>query len=178
MSLVTLFLLAAALGTDAMSLCVGIGMSGVLRRQVYVLTFTIAVFHVIMPIAGYYAGELVGRYIGRAAAIAGALLLIYLGVKMIKDMLSEEEEQKILLANTGGLVMLAASVSMDALSVGFTLGTRTVNLYQAAAVMGAVAGMMTYAGLTFGRYVGNKIGRRAQMAGGIILIGIGIKLFF
>ncbi|MBO8137821.1 MAG: manganese efflux pump [Desulfotomaculum sp.] len=178
MSLATLLLLAAALGTDAMSLCVGIGMSGVIRRQILILTFTIALFHVIMPIIGYHIGELVGTYVDRAAAIAGALLLIYLGARMLKNAFSAEEESRVLLATTGGLVVLAGSVSMDALSVGFTLGTQEVNLYQAAAVMGAVAGIMTYSGLAFGDYVGSRIGNKAQIVGGIILIGIGIKLIF
>ncbi|MTI80615.1 MAG: manganese efflux pump [Firmicutes bacterium] len=178
MSLITLFLLAAALGTDAMSLCVGIGMAGVRKKQIILLTATIAVFHVIMPIIGYYIGELVGTYVDKAAAIVGAAILIFLGARMIKNSFSEEEESKVLLANTGGLIVLSGSVSMDALSVGFTLGTQDVNLYQAAVVMGAVAGVMTYAGLRFGNFVGNKIGQRAQIVGGVILIGIGIRLLF
>ncbi len=179
MTITTLLLLAAALGTDAMSLCVGIGMSGVTRQQVFLLTFTILIFHIVMPVIGYFVGEFVGSFVDRAATIVGALLLIYLGLRMIKEALQGEAgEQKILLANTGGLLVLSAGVSMDALSVGFTLGTLDVNLVQAALIMGAVAGLMTYLGLSFGRFVGEKIGSRAQIVGGIILIAIGIKLFF
>ena len=76
------------------------------------------------------------------------------------------------------LVLLGASVSMDALSVGFTLGTQQVNLLLAAGVIGLVAGLMTACGLVFGRFLGNRVGERAQLLGGLILIGIGIKLLF
>ncbi|MEG6617450.1 manganese efflux pump MntP family protein [Peptococcaceae bacterium 1198_IL3148] len=179
MSLITLFLLAVALGTDAMSLCIGLGMSGVKRRQIWLLTISITIFHILMPIIGYYIGELVGSYVDRAAAIVGALILLYLGARMIKNGLTGkgEDDQKQLLTNAGGVMVLSGSVSMDALSVGFTLGTQDVNLIQAALVMGVVAGAMTYIGLNFGRYVGSKLGEKAQIIGGIILIGIGIKLF-
>lgn len=133
-----------------------------------------------MPIIGYYIGELVGSYVDRAAAIVGALILLYLGVRMIKNGFTGdgEDEQKQMLGNTGGLLVLSGSVSMDALSVGFTLGTQDVNLMQAALVMGVVAGIMTYTGLNFGRFVGEKLGEKAQIIGGVILIAIGIRLFF
>lgn len=170
--------MAIALGADAMSLCLGIGMAGIRRAQIYILTATIAAFHVLMPIIGFLIGELVGGYLDRAAAIIGALILIFLGGRMIKEVLSNKEQTKILLTNTLGLLVLAASVSMDALSVGFTLGVRDVNLIQAAAIMGIVAGIMTYIGLVFGRYIGQKMGDRAQIVGGIILIGIGISFLF
>lgn len=179
MSLLTLFLLAVALGTDALSLCIGLGISGVTRRQVWLLTVTIFIFHILMPVAGYYIGDLVGSYVDRIAALVGAFILVFLGARMLKHGLTGEvEEQKVLLANTGGLLILSASVSMDALSVGFTLGTQDVNLWQAALVMGIVAGIMTYMGLIFGRRAGNWLGEKAQMAGGVILIAIGIKLLF
>ncbi|WP_031514200.1 manganese efflux pump MntP family protein [Desulfofalx alkaliphila] len=178
MTILMLLLLAVALGADAISLCVGIGMAGIRRKQIYLLTFTIGIFHVIMPVAGYYIGEVVGGYLDRAAAIIGALILIYLGVRMIKEVFSEEGETQILLTNTWGLIVLAGSVSMDALSVGFTLGVKDVNLMQAAIIFGLVAGLMTYLGLTFGKFIGSKIGNKAQLFGGLILIGIGISFLF
>jgi len=179
MSLLTLFLLAVALGTDALSFCICLGISRVTWRQVWLLTITILIFHILMPVTGYYIGDLVGSYVDRIAAIVGALILLFLGVRMIKQgFTGDGEDQKILLANTTGLLILAASVSMDALSVGFTLGTQEVNLWQAAIVIGVVAGIMTYMGLSFGRRAGNWLGDKAQIAGGAILIAIGIKLFF
>ncbi|CCO08420.1 manganese efflux pump MntP family protein [Desulforamulus hydrothermalis] len=179
MDLFTLLALAVALGSDAFSLCVGIGMGGVNRRQIAVISLTVLVFHIVMPLLGWYVGGFLGSKVGRAAAYAGALLLVYLGLKMIREALQPgREEPRFVITNTAGLLLLSAGVSMDALSVGFTLGTRQVSLALAAGVIGLVAGAMTLAGLTLGKYVGGWLGDKAQLAGGIILAGIGIKLFF
>ncbi|ABO51667.1 protein of unknown function DUF204 [Desulforamulus reducens MI-1] len=180
MSLFTLFALAVALGTDAFSLCIGIGIAGVNRRQIALISLTVLIFHILMPLLGWYAGGFLGSKMGQAASIAGALLLLYLGGKMIWDTIKpgKDEGPRFVITNTGGLLLLSASVSMDALSVGFTLGTQQVSLVLAAGVIGLVAGMMTFAGLTLGKYVGDWIGERAELVGGIILVGIGVKLFF
>jgi putative Mn2+ efflux pump MntP len=155
MSLITLIALAIALGTDAFSLCVGIGLAGVNRRQIVILSVTVLVFHVAMPVLGWFAGELAGGLLGRAAAVAGAMLLIYLGIKMIRETWPRNREQDPVRVNlnTSGVLLLGASVSMDALSVGFTLGTQKADLLLTAGVIGVVAGLMTFAGLVFGRYL-------------------------
>lgn len=179
MSLLTLLALAVALGSDAFSLCVGIGMGGVNRRQIFTISLMVLVFHIFMPLLGWYAGGFLGSKVGQAASIAGALLLIYLGIKMVWDVLKPgNDEPQFVITNVGGLMLLSASVSMDALSVGFTLGTQQVSLLLASGVIGLVAGIMTFAGLTLGKYIGGWIGEKAQMFGGLILAGIGVKLFF
>lgn len=179
MTIMTLLALAVALGSDAFSLCVGIGMAGVTRRQIAIISVTVLLFHIFMPLLGWFAGGFLGAKLGRAAGIAGAALLVYLGGKMILDVLRPgQEEPKFIITNTGGLLLLSASVSLDALSVGFTLGTQQVSMALAAGIIGLVAGIMTLAGLTLGRYIGNWIGDKAQLVGGIILAGIGIRLFF
>ncbi|MCL6612686.1 MAG: manganese efflux pump MntP family protein [Peptococcaceae bacterium] len=177
MSFPTIILLALALGTDAFSMCLGIGMAGVRRGQVLLISATVLFFHILMPLAGWYAGSLAGSLAGRAAGVAGALVLVYLGARMIWDVYGHgREEPRVVLVNTPGLLVLAASVSMDALSVGFTLGTQRVNLALAAGTFGIVAGLMTFAGLWLGGLLGRWVGEKAQLAGGLILIGIGVKI--
>lgn len=177
MSFLTILLLAVALGADAFSMCLGVGMTGVRRLQVFLISFTVLLFHIMMPLAGWYIGSRVGSLVGNAAAIAGALVLIYLGARMLWDVYRrDQEEPRVAIVNTWGLLVLAASVSMDALSVGFTLGTYNVNLFLVTLTFGIVAGLMTFAGLMLGRLLGNLAGERAQLLGGVILLGIGIKL--
>lgn len=177
MSLPTILLLAVALGTDAFSMCLGIGMTGVRRSQIFLISITILLFHIAMPLIGWYAGHLAGSLVGRAAGIAGALVLMYLGGRMLWDVHKcDREAPKVALVNTWGLLLLAASVSMDALSVGFTLGTVKANLILVAMVFGVVAGLMTFAGLLLGHVLGRWAGEKAQLAGGLILLGIGVKL--
>lgn len=178
MGIYTVFALAVALGTDAFSMCLGLGIAGVTIRQILLISFTVLAFHILMPLAGWYAGGVAGTLAGRAASVAGALLLLYLGIKMVRSSLSGGGDMapKVVLVNTWGLLLLAASVSMDALSVGFSLGTRQVNLPLTAGVIGVVAGVMTAAGLLLGRFVGTKAGERAVLGGGILLVIIGVRM--
>jgi putative Mn2+ efflux pump MntP len=180
MTLLTLMALAVALGTDAFSLCVGIGLAGVSRRQIILISATVLLFHIFMPLTGWVIGEFAGSRIGRAATVLGSALLIYLGLRMIWDTLQTGRKMEPSLSgfDVKGLILLSASVSMDALSVGFTLGTRQVNLLLTAGIIGLVAGLMTAGGLIFGRFLGAWVGEKAQLLGGLILIGIGVKLFF
>lgn len=173
----TLFALAVALGTDAFSLSIGLGMAGINKRNTIILSITVLIFHIVMPLLGVWAGEIFGSLLGKTANIIGALVLIGLGLKMIKDSFSDEEEEnpQILLANTKGLVLIAGSVSLDALSVGFSLGTQNVNLTVTSLTIGLVAGLMTAAGLVFGRFIGGWIGDKAKIIGAVILLGIGAK---
>lgn len=178
MGMYTVFALAVALGTDAFSMCLGLGMAGVTLRQVLIVSLTVLAFHIMMPLLGWYAGGLAGAVVGRAAAVAGALLLVYLGFKMILSVVrgGDAVDPKVVLVNTWGLLLLAASVSMDALSVGFSLGTRQVDLPLTAGVIGIVAGVMTAAGLFLGRFVGLKVGERAVLGGGMLLVAIGVRM--
>jgi putative Mn2+ efflux pump MntP len=180
LSINTLFILALALGTDAFSLSLGIGMGGVSGRQIALISFNILVFHVFMPLLGWQMGEIAGRLLGQAAGVVGSLLLFYLGAGMIWQSLQSgcTTTPKIILCKGWGIPLLAFSVSVDALAVGFTLGTRGANLFLSVLTFGLVAGLMTLAGLFLGRWSKWWIGERAQLAGGFILIGIGIKLFF
>lgn len=180
MSLITLAVLAIALGTDAFSLCVGIGLAGVNRRQIVLISMTVLIYHVAMPLIGWLVGEFAGGLLGRVASIAGSLLLVYLGVKMVWETWRHRLEQMPATVNfsIGGLLLLGASVSMDALSVGFTLGTQKVNLLLTAGLIGVVAGIMTFTGLVFGRFLGGWIGEKAQLLGGLVLVGIGAKMIF
>lgn len=180
MGFFTLVILAVALGTDAFSLCVGIGLSGACRRQILLISAVILLFHVFMPLAGWFAGGFVGSLVGRAAAVAGSLLLIYLGIRMIWSAWQNKKKEVEPVAvkfNTWGLMLMATSVSIDALSVGFTLGAFQVNLLLTAGIIGIVAGSMAASGLVFGRFLGKWAGGKAQLAGGLVLVGVGVKLF-
>jgi putative Mn2+ efflux pump MntP len=97
---------------------------------------------------------------------------------MIRHGISQEEELPHVTYNLGGLLLVGLSVSMDALSVGFTLGTVKVNLWFVALITGIVAGVMTLSGLLLGRRVSKILGDRAQIVGGLILLLIAGKLIF
>jgi len=176
----TVLLLAGALGTDAFSLCLGLGLNGFRRRMAWMLVGLIVALHVVLPVAGWYAGEFTGRLVGRWAAYLGAAILFYLGVKMVRESLAEGRTATGKLERAGflGLTVLAGSVSMDALSVGFTLGTAGAALLLTAGVIGLVAGLMSAAAFVLAHRVEDWVGRRAELLGGLVLIGVGLRLLF
>jgi len=174
----TVLLLAGALGTDAFSLSLGLGLGGFGRRLAVILVGLIVAFHVVLPVAGWWAGELMGRVAGAYAAYLGAAVLFYLGARMIWESFRDDPAARngSKAGSFAGLVVLAGSVSMDALSVGFTLGTAGAALLLTAGVIGLVAGLMSAAAFVLAHYVQGWVGRRALLLGGAILIGVGIRL--
>jgi len=185
MTLLTLFLVAVALGTDAFTVAVGIGLAGIRWQQAAALSSTVLVFHVIMPLIGYFAGATAGRLLGSYAPAVGAVVLIFLGLRMIKEGLGQPGEgkkpasktQPRLALNAGGMLVLGASLSMDALGVGFGLGALALDsLPFVAGSIGVVAGAMTATGLVLGRYLGRHLGDKAVLIGGGALILIGLKM--
>lgn len=173
MSLWTTLALAVALGTDALAVCLGIGMGGVTRRQVLVISAVVLVFHIVMPLVGWFTGEMVGQILGRVAGIAGALLLIYLGARMMLSDGATAKEALEWLKHRTGVVALGAGVSVDALSAGFALGTREPSMWLVVPVIGLAAGAMTCAGLLGGRFISLSFGERARQVGGLVLLVIG-----
>ncbi|MGQ9824504.1 MAG: manganese efflux pump MntP [Desulfotomaculales bacterium] len=180
MSAAALLLLALALGTDAFTLCLGIGTAGVSAGQTALISLSVLAFHIFMPLLGWQAGEVAGRLLGEAAGIVGAGILLFLGARMVRQSFLEDcpEGPEFVLVRGWGMLILAFSVSVDALAVGFTLGVTGAGLLLTALTIGLVAGLMTLGGLLLGRWLGRRVGGRAQLFGGLILIGMGVKLFF
>lgn len=167
--------LAIALGTDSFSVCLGIGTTRIAAKKIFFMSAVIGVFHIFMPLLGIWLGNILGKVAGDMASIIGALILIFLGAKMIYDNLygSSEEEIGFNYTSLSGILLLALSVSLDALSIGFSLGTLGA-AFIAVFIFGAAAFLMSAAGLLLGRKIGIIIGKRAELLGGIILLGLGV----
>ncbi|KUO51262.1 MAG: hypothetical protein APF76_17425 [Desulfitibacter sp. BRH_c19] len=196
MEFITVLIIAVALGTDAFSMAIGIGTYGIRNRQIIIISLVVLVFHVIMPLVGLSLGVLLGRAIGRLAAIVGSLVLAFIGILMIRGgikggqgdgvpmalkplgFLNEKGNNIRVAAGFWGIIVLASSVSLDALTVGFGLGALQFNLILTVLTLGLVAGIMTAAGFIFGKKLGGWFGDKAQIIGGAILVAIGIRMFF
>ncbi|AFQ46376.1 manganese efflux pump MntP family protein [Desulfosporosinus meridiei] len=185
---------ATALGADAFSLALAIGLAGIRKSMMVRLALVVAVFHVFMPLGGMMLGQALGSILGQFASLAGAFVLIVLGVRMLykiywpaKQSLPFGEARQAFFAGNitnqsslegYGIYLLAASVSLDALSVGFSLGTIRADILMTVLIMGMIAGLMTGIGLVLGRVMGTRLGDRAELFGGLALLLIGIKLLF
>jgi len=193
-SILELFVLSAALGTDLFSVAVPIGMNKMRRLVILQAAFVFAVFHIIMLLAGYHIGhwlgtivEHVGAYhidwpaasVQNVATIIGALVLAGLGTNMIKESITEQGDSSLTNPLHGGsLIMLAASVSIDALAAGFSLGMIDVDLLRLSLVLGIVIFLIALLGLGLGRKLSRYIGERAGLFGGLVLVLLGIHILW
>jgi putative Mn2+ efflux pump MntP len=190
----TVLLVSVALGIDAFSVALGLGLMGVRLRDIALVSGAVSVFHVVMPLIGLSLGAYLGQIAGPVASMIGALVLLAIGLNTIWDSLKEaglvksgrtktascgdEKGTAINLHHPLSLAAMACSVSLDALSVGFGLGTIQVDLWLTVLTMGVVAGLMTAVGLFCGKGLHKAAGEKAGILAGLILVGIGLKLLF
>jgi len=173
--LFTLILMAFALGMDAFSVGLGMGMFRLTKRHIFKIGVTIGLFHVWMPLLGMVAGRFLSEQFGAIAGYIGGFLLILLGVQMIWS--SFKEDEATLLSPVGkGLFIFALSVSLDSFSVGLTLGIYGARTALVLICFGAAAMILTWAGLLIGRKVQGWLGTYSVALGGSILLAFGIKL--
>lgn len=190
---IPIMLVAVVLGADSFSLAMGMGLKGVSRSYELKFSSMVGIFHVIMPLIGLALGMAAGHFLGVWASRLGAAVLAYLGIDMIWKGYSEVKPKSGQLNREKGMIrkkenlaegwinltLLTTSVSIDALTVGFSLGTLfMMPLYYPVLIIGAVAGIMTMAGFQGGKMFSRMIGTYAQIAGGVILISLAVKMAF
>ena len=173
--LFTLMLMAFALGMDAFSLGLGMGMFQIRYRQIFYIGLTIGFFHVWMPLVGMLAGHFLSDTFGTITKYIGGILIIVLGIQMIFS--SFKKEERTLIKPEGwGLLLFAFSVSLDSFSVGLSLGIFGARAAAVVVCFGIAATILTWAGLIIGRKAQGLLGTYSEVLGGSILFAFGIKL--
>lgn len=170
----TLLIIAVALGFDAFSLGLGIGLKGIRLLDILKLGVVIGLFHIIMPIGGLLTGQFVSGLLGNVATTAAGVLLLLLGGHMIYSSIRGEEVPSFNHRSSVGLLVLALSVSVDAFSVGVTLGMFSADLWLTILLFGFFGAVMSMLGLLLGRKVSSKLGEYGEAIGGAILLVFGI----
>jgi putative Mn2+ efflux pump MntP len=179
MNILSIFIIAVALGMDAFSVAIGIGAGSrkLDLRPVFRLSFHFGMFQFLMPIIGWAAGRSIASYIGGYDHWLAFGLLAFVGLKMIKESFATEKEGVMLDATRGWtLIILSIATSIDALAVGLSFAFLNIGIYGASSVIGIVCFVMTAAGMFFGHRLGRLFGKRAEIAGGLVLIAIGVKI--
>lgn len=172
---IAIVLMAVALGLDALSMGLGIGMKGIRKRDILTISLIIAFFHIVMPLAGMLMGGYVGKLLGQVATVGGGILLILLGAHMVYHSLKGSENRSLNHRSVGGMTMYAFSVSIDSFSVGVSLGMFSGDPALTVLTFGAVAGLMAMTGLLLGSRVAGWIGEYGEALGGVILLAFGIR---
>jgi len=181
MGWITLMGIAVALAMDAFAVAIAAGLQ--LRPlqggHVFRLSFHFGLFQAVMPIIGWAAGSTVQRYIRAYDHWVALALLGFIGGKMIYEALRGEEERAAADPTRGWtLVGLSFATSIDALAVGLSLAMLEVSIWLPALVIGLVCAAFTAVGMLIGWRVGRRWSRRVELLGGLVLIGIGVKIVF
>ena len=183
MSLWELIALAVGLSMDAfaVSICKGLSIETVSNGKAAVVGLYFGLFQMGMPLLGYLLGSRFSVYISSFDHWIAFILLGFIGGKMIKEALSKEEEGEVCPTEGIGLelkelLLLAVATSIDALAVGITFAFLNYPIIQAVSIIGILTFVIAVAGVYIGNIFGNRYKKRAELAGGIILVLIGLKI--
>jgi putative Mn2+ efflux pump MntP len=146
--------------------------------HVFRMAFFFGAFQAFMPLLGYAAGQTVADYIKQIDHWVAFGLLAIIGGKMIFEALKFEQVEKRARdpANLAVVLTLSLATSIDALAVGITLSLVTESILTAVAAIGIITFVLSYAGVEFGRRARHFIENKIEIAGGVILVLIGVKI--
>lgn len=169
--------IAVGLAMDAFAVAVatGLGLGKLTGRQVFRLAFHFGLFQMLMPIVGYLAGRAVSDWLAPVAPWVVFGILAVLGAKMLWEARQIEKPPTADPTRGWRMISLSLAVSIDALGVGVSLALLEVSVWMPSLLIGMITGVLTIAGMEFGLRVGRRFSVLAELAGGAVLIGIGVK---
>jgi manganese efflux pump family protein len=183
MNIIVVLGIALALAMDAFAVAIGVSLSmrGCTSKQTIRLSLYFGVFQFAMPILGWAAGRTVVGAIQAVDHWVAAGLLVFIGGKMMAEALKKEEhgdEAASCPDQTRGrrVLVLSLATSLDALAVGLGLAALRVPVVYPALVIGVVAFIVTAIGTKLGPILGRWAGKWAEIAGGLVLVGIAAKI--
>lgn len=184
MGIVELFLTGVGLAMDAfaVSVCKGLSMKKIRYGHAVVIALFFGGFQALMPFLGWALGTQFKDYIISIDHWIAFVLLAIIGGKMLKEAFSADKEEAVQECEQGErmnykeLFLLAIATSIDALAVGVTFAFLNVNIYLAITIIGVVTFLLAFVGVVIGNIFGSKYEKGAQIVGGAILIGIGLKI--
>ena len=184
MSIFELFVLAVGLSMDAfaVSVCKGLSVRKAGVREMCCAGAWFGGFQALMPAIGYLLGSSFRKYITNFDHWIAFVLLAFIGANMIREAFSKEEESeenpdKKSAMNAKEMFLMAVATSIDALAVGISFALLPdVNIIAAVIFIGVITFAFSAAGIKIGNVFGTKFKSKAEIAGGVILIGIGLKI--
>lgn len=180
MDIVTLILIAVSLAMDAFAVSVGSGMLMCLARWRPTLKIagSFGLFQALMPLIGYAVARTFAQYIQAVDHWVAFILLGFIGGKMLYDALTEQDDTPARAnpCDWRNLFVMSVATSIDALAVGVTFAFLQVSILPAVSFIGVTTFVLSALGVWVGSAFGARWRERAEQAGGIILILMGVKI--
>jgi putative Mn2+ efflux pump MntP len=180
MDFLTVLILAVGLSMDSFAVSIGCGLNEqkISFRHAAKISFSFALFQGILPVAGWFMGTEIRGYVEEMDHWIAFFLLLILGGRMIIGSFKKSDQEEMSdVYSFKYIVTLSIATSIDALVVGFSYAlASTRNIFGGALVIGAVTFFFSMLGIRIGKDVGTSFGPKVELLGGIILIGIGLKI--
>lgn len=178
MGLIELCILSIGLAMDAfaVSVCKGLSMAKMKWKNAIIIGAYFGYFQALMPVLGYLLGYNFQDRISNIDHWIAFILLGVIGINMIKEAISKENDVHNDSVKFKDMIVLAIATSIDALAVGITFAFLNVNLILAISLIGIITFIISVLGVKVGNIFGDKYEKKAEFAGGIILIFLGIKI--
>ena len=178
MSIFELFLIAVSMSMDAfaVSICKGLSVRKVTLKQSLAVGGWFGGFQGMMPVIGFVLTSLFASLITSVSHWIAFVLLLFIGGNMIRESLDKDVEEVDDSFSFMTMLTLAVATSIDALAMGVTLNLSGANIFLAAPMIAVTTAILSPVGLKVGNLFGAKYKNKAELAGGIVLVGLGIKI--
>ncbi|CDC72899.1 MULTISPECIES: manganese efflux pump MntP family protein [environmental samples] len=184
MGLLELLLVGIGLSMDAfaVSICQGLCMPKLNWRHAAVIALFFGGFQALMPLAGWFLGSRFAGYIQNFDHWVAFVLLVIIGGNMLREAFGPEDDEDEAACAVDAkldlkqLFLMAVATSIDALAVGVTFAFLEVKIVPAISIIGTTTFCLSLVGVAVGNFFGTRYKKRAEAAGGIILILLGIKI--
>lgn len=179
MTIIDYIFIAFGLAVDAfaVSLASSTGSAKIDKRFTFRLAFHFGLFQGLMPIIGWFFGIQIEPVISGFDHWLAFILLLFVGGRMIINSMKEQEDALKTNPSKGmNLIMLSIATSIDALVVGFSFAFAQADIWVASSIIGIITASLCVAAIYLGRLLSLKFGKIMEIAGGIVLILIGLKI--
>jgi manganese efflux pump family protein len=176
---ITILFIGIGLSMDAFAVSITSGLA--IRKErlnsAIKIGFMFGMFQAIMPVIGWFSGSLLANFISQFDHWLAFILLSFIGIKMIYESFHEKDNKKhIQSMNFMFFFLLGIATSIDALIVGVSFAFLNVSIMKSVIIIGLTTFSFSFTGVYIGNKVGHFFEKRVEIIGGLILIGIGVKI--
>lgn len=178
MDVLEILLIAVGLAMDAfaVSVCKGLSMKKMSWNKAIIVGLYFGIFQGLMPVIGFLLGTSFASLVIQIDHWIAFVLLGFIGGNMLKEAFSNKSENRNDNVDFKTMIVLAIATSIDALAIGITFAFLKVNLILSVLMIGIITFILSIIGVKIGNKFGDRYERKAEMAGGLILILMGIKI--
>ncbi len=178
MEILIILLIALGLSIDsfAVSVANGLSIKNMFLIDKLKIAFSLSIFQALMPLIGWYAGIGISEYIKTFDHWIAFVLLVFIGLKMIYESFSKNELKENYKIKTSTLIVQSIATSIDAFAVGISFALLNIEIMIPVIIIGIVTFFASIIGLQLGKYIGIRFGKYIEVFGGLVLIGIGVKI--